>query len=428
MTLNLNEKKKTKKGRKDTRRRVDAQQSNLDYYWHGPSDAKPQQKHKRRKISNDSTTNHKHKKEDQSEHKEHESDNDEDADSDIDPALKRHRNIFCTKKQVQTKVIPQPDCVKELIQMIEHNGDPNLEQVFAENIFVGVIDATDHTMNGNKNKKDDNDSFITNSYQRVMFQYDTRLYLCNIHRISRVYFFELCIRNIGKFRTIYKLIPSSAVKEENGCNFPTIYELILLALEVEESGFDEEEMGSKESVAKSVTDTLCQPTISKMLRDYFAIGIDRERRVIESLPSLIDHYVPGLMALPVFLLRMVTEVQWYKETEDGGMSEEIDIEDRNLFKQIAMEIARFYQIRPPAFYFKAGESAKKHNGHRRFGKSKVEKNDKHDLGWILQHVIFRSMNRKRTKYSFHPPRFLCNDGSIVQIACTKQLYKVFERC
>ena len=158
-------------------------------------------------------------------------------------------------------------------------------------------------------------------------------------------------------------------------------------------------------------------------------GIDWERRVIESLPSLIDNYVPGLMSLPVFLLRLVTEVQWFKETEDGEMSEEIDIEDRNLFKQIAMEIARFYQIRPPAFYFKGEEKPKKHGGHRRFGKSEKEKvNHKHDLGWILQHVIFRSMNRKRTKYSFHPPRFLCNDGSIVQIACTKQLYKVFERC
>merc|ERR1711879_187268 len=119
-----------------------------------------------------------------------------------------------------------------------------------------------------------------------------------------------------------------------------------------------------------------------------------KRKVIESLPSLIDGYVPGLMALPGFLLRLVTEVQWFKENEDGAMSEDIDIEDRNLFKQIAMEIARFYQIRPPSFYFKVNESPKKERGHRRFGQKMNDK--KPNMGWILQHVIFRSMNKKRT--------------------------------
>ena len=441
MTINLNEKKKTKKGRKDTRRRVDSQQSNLDFYWNAPSrptDAKPERMHKRRKL-NDHSTSTNQKKEEFGEHKDCESDGDEDEDDDIDPALKRHRDIYFTKKQVQSHAVPQPECVQHLIRMIEHNGDANLEQVFAENVFVGVIDATDHTMNRESAKEDEFDSFITNSYQRVLFQYDTKLFLCNIHRISRVYFFELCIRNIGKFRSIYKLVPNPVVKEEMSSNdskscFPTIYELILMALEVEESGFDEAESGSKESVARSVTDTLCQPAIAKVLRDYFAVDIDTERRVIESIPSLIDGYVPGLMALPVFLLRLVTEVTWFKAKENvdgnaGGMREDIDIEDRNLFKQIAMEIARFYQIRPPAFYFTM-EDPKKHSGRKRFGQSDggKGKHKKHNLGWILQHVIFRSMNRKWTKYSFHPPRFLCNDGSIVQIACTKQLYKVFERC
>merc|ERR1712228_545910 len=240
----------------------------------------------------------------------------------------------------------------------------------------------------------------TESFQRVMFQFETKLFLCDIHRISRVYFFEICIRNIGKFRHVFALCLGDL----------GIYELILMALELDESDFDEDSAGPKEEVAESVTLTLCQPEIARILSDYFSIEIDTNLRKLRCIPSLIDGYVPPLLCLPLFLFRLVANIEWFK-----GDNEEIEI-DKALFKQIAMEIARFYQVRPPAFYVKIEEEKKKKKFGGYFEKKKESGNDKDKLGWIIKHVIFRSMNEKCSKYSFNPPRFLQNDGSIVQIA------------
>ena len=439
------------KAKKATRLRVDSQQSSLDYYWNGARNQRGNgctHSNKRRKVgsSKDShsakhpNSNVKDERKLQESDDGHDDDDDDDDDEDEDHDLdmgdvsRQPQMAYLAKKQVQKRVIPRPECVDRLIQMIDQNGDENLKKVFSENVFVGCIDSVDPTLKLKDTHKENvnEHEFITNTFQRVLFQYDTKLFLCNIHRISRVYFFELCIKNIGKFRSIYKLVP--AIKREEGGGMPTIYDLIVLALELEESRYDEEEAGPKEEVAHSVADTLCQPAIARILRDYFCIDIDAKEQSVRSIPCLIDGYVPGLLYLPIFLLRLVTEIQWFKEEESDHI--EVDITDQNLFKQIAMEIARFYQIRPPQFYLKGDggddeEQHHEHNGHQRFG-GRVDKkergNKKEDLEWILQHVIFRSMNKKCTKYSFHPPRFLCNDGSIVQIACTKQLYRVFERC
>jgi hypothetical protein len=43
--------------------------------------------------------------------------------------------------------------------------------------------------------------------------------------------------------------------------------------------------------------------------------------------------------------------------------------------------------------------------------------------WCVQHVLFPAM-----RYLLLPPRAFANDGTVVQLVCTSQLYKVFERC
>ena len=45
-----------------------------------------------------------------------------------------------------------------------------------------------------------------------------------------------------------------------------------------------------------------------MLAEYFSIHIT-EDGVIQSLPQLVDHYVPPLQHLPMFVLRLGLEVQ-----------------------------------------------------------------------------------------------------------------------
>ena len=43
--------------------------------------------------------------------------------------------------------------------------------------------------------------------------------------------------------------------------------------------------------------------------------------------------------------------------------------------------------------------------------------------WCVQHVLFPAM-----RYLLLPPRAFASDGTVVQLVCTSQLYKVFERC
>ena len=43
--------------------------------------------------------------------------------------------------------------------------------------------------------------------------------------------------------------------------------------------------------------------------------------------------------------------------------------------------------------------------------------------WTLQHVLLPAMRR-----SYEPPNAHASNGAVVQVACTEQLYKIFERC
>lgn len=51
-----------------------------------------------------------------------------------------------------------------------------------------------------------------------------------------------------------------------------------------------------------------------MLSEYFAIDVDQQG-CIAALPRLIDHYVPDLLGLPQFVLRLARDVEWGSETE-----------------------------------------------------------------------------------------------------------------
>ena len=62
-----------------------------------------------------------------------------------------------------------------------------------------------------------------------------------------------------------------------------------------------------------------------MLDDYFCLEIDEEGNLL-SIPQLLDGYIPYFGGLPIFLLRLATEVDW--EDEEG------------CFDNVAEELAR----------------------------------------------------------------------------------------
>lgn len=78
----------------------------------------------------------------------------------------------------------------------------------------------------------------------------------------------------------------------------------MLALDSPESGWTEED-GPKEGLAEYIVEFLKKK--AEMLADYFSLEIDGEGNLI-GLPLLIDNYVPPLEGLPIFILRLATEV------------------------------------------------------------------------------------------------------------------------
>lgn len=104
-------------------------------------------------------------------------------------------------------------------------------------------------------------------------------------------------------------------------------DLVLLALELQESGYNEETDLPKSKIADDAVEVLSSKAL--MLWDYFSLQIEGGNLL--TLPSLIPNYVPQLDGLPMFVYRLATAVDWETEME--------------CFKSICIETAKFYSIK-----------------------------------------------------------------------------------
>jgi hypothetical protein len=253
-------------------------------------------------------------------------------------------------------------------------------------------------------------------------------------------------------------------------------------LDTPDAGWSPED-GDKDEIAEFVTDLLVKQK-GEMLSVYFGLRFDVSEGTLETLPELLDHYVPPLNLLPMFLLRLAIQVDWTSE--------------ERCFETIAMEFAEFYMVREGCTTadalpkelreFAAGAAAESDRGRTSqtqlsqmleassdvkaaSGGDDDERRSDGDSGeagaatstsgggagreaqaqgapgrdsetaaqahvkashiiegggewrWCVQHVLFPAM-----RYLVLPPRAFANDGTVVQLVCTSQLYKVFERC
>jgi len=83
---------------------------------------------------------------------------------------------------------------------------------------------------------------------------------------------------------------------------------------------------SKEAVVNRALNALLGR--SELLKDYFNIHINEHTQQLEALPYLVERYIPDLDALPLFLVRLTTNVDWTVEEE--------------CFDSICRELATFY--------------------------------------------------------------------------------------
>ncbi|XP_076295703.1 DNA mismatch repair ATPase Mlh1 isoform X2 [Lasioglossum baleicum] len=235
--------------------------------------------------------------------------------------------------------------VLTLRKEVENDLHEGLKQILSDLIFVGCIDE-----------------------RSALIQSGVNLYLCNTKKLAEELFYEIMLYDFANHGVIKFSDPIP------------VYDLALLGLESSEAGWTEED-GKKEDLATSVKEILFEK--ADMLKEYFSVIIDKKGN-LKSLPVLLEKYFPYEAGLPLYILRLATEVQWSKE--------------QACFKSFCRETAMYYSQMNPM-----------HNAH--------------DWKYITEHVLYSAI-----KESLLPPKHFAHDSTILQIANLPDLYKVFERC
>ena len=136
-----------------------------------------------------------------------------------------------------------------------------------------------------------------------------------------------------------------------------------------------------------------------MLLEYFSFEISEEGEII-SIPLLLKGYTPSLAKLPRFLLRLGPHVNWMSEKE--------------CFATFLRELASYYvpEQLPPT---PGPEDPEEEVG-------EGIKIRRREINKAVENVIFPAFRARLIA-----TKSLMN-GSVVEIANLKGLYRVFERC
>jgi len=149
---------------------------------------------------------------------------------------------------------------------------------------------------------------------------------------------------------------------------------------------------------------------SEMLDEYFKIGIDKDG-FLTSLPDLLNGFKPNPEELPIFLLRLATEVDWEEE--------------KSCFEGIAKEIAEYYSKVPfssPAP--PSGEDSAISIGGGSSGAS-LRTRVSADFEFTVSSIFFPAFRA----YLIPPSEPAENQTvNIRQLTTLETLFKVFERC
>ena len=156
--------------------------------------------------------------------------------------------------------------LRKTIDSSEHKG---MKELFEDHKFVGCVNKS-----------------------LALVQHSTKLYLANVTTLSKELFYQITVFKFGNFDFLRLSEPAP------------VLDLALLALDCEESGWTEED-GPKDELATYIVNLLKEKRT--MLLDYFSLEIDSEGNLL-TLPLLLDGYVPNLNGLPMFVLRLATEV------------------------------------------------------------------------------------------------------------------------
>ncbi|XP_004412382.1 PREDICTED: DNA mismatch repair protein Mlh1 isoform X4 [Odobenus rosmarus divergens] len=251
--------------------------------------------------------------------------------------------------------------VLSLQEEINEQGHETLREMLHNHSFVGCVNP-----------------------QWALVQHQTKLYLLNTTKLSEELFYQILIYDFANFGVLRLSEPAP------------LFDLAMLALDSPESGWTEDD-GPKEGLAEYIVEFLKKK--AEMLADYFSLEIDEEGN-LTGLPLLIDSYVPPLEGLPIFILRLATEVNWDEEKE--------------CFESLSKECAMFYSIRKQYISEESTLAGQQ---------SEVSGSSANPWKWTVEHIVYKAF-----RSHLLPPKHFTEDGNILQLANLPDLYKVFERC
>jgi DNA mismatch repair protein MLH1 len=311
----------------------------------------------------------------------------------------------------------QYESVQTLIQEIDPSSSSSssssstedLQLLLKKHVFVGIV----------------NSSFL-------LIQYDTKLFLVDYSHLLLHLFYQL---------TLFQFQSLPILSLEN--NPIPITEYIFFALDhlppppPEGSGAGVEdgltwcpEDGPKDQLAEAMTSVLISK--QELLLEYFSITVTSDG-LLTSLPNLLEDYQPIPEGLPSFLLRLATEPNWESEME--------------CFRQICKEIALFYSyLQPeealgvtpaaapvphaPSVAEDASSSSLPSPHHQQQQQLQQQEQRRQKQRCLSKEAESRLLNDllPAIKYYLIPLKEFREDGTFVQIADLKNLYKIFERC
>ena len=281
-------------------------------------------------------------------------------------------------KVIRPKKVQTSPCELTSVQMmrchITNDAHSVLTTKLRESTFVGIV-----------------------SRQWCLIQWGIELLMINHYNLSKLLFYQLTIWRFGDIE------PARFAKPVN------VKAVIQDALDFDESSQEtkEGEIGPSSLQQQEETNsdlseqaTRCLSEHVKMVNDYFSIEFEilHGELYLTGLPILLENHAPQPHALPLFLLRLATEVNWEDEEE--------------CFEGICREIGSFYAeipCRDPAVT--RGTSTSKGNG-----KDKISEA-------FVKHTLFPALS-----FLLVPNQNVATDGSAMKIATVPALYKVFERC
>ena len=243
-----------------------------------------------------------------------------------------------------------------------------------------------------------------------LLQHGTKLFMVRVNRLARDLFYQRIVARFGRH-------PCRALAEP-----APVAALVRMALddeEVPEGAEKEKAEEAKEKIANAAAALVAEK--AEMLREYFGVDVDQRARALVGLPVLCEGHEPNLARLPEFCLSLAHEVNWEEE--------------KPCFETCARSIASFYSghdddddeeenvVPPGEAVARAGAEGAEGEGGGGGDSRLAGVKGGDDERWQTRHVLFPAIARKLV-----PTRASARDGTVLQVACLEQLYRVFERC